>query len=251
MPDPKREDLSQDFAASRPEFIFGDDDDDDDNETAPIEECPVNDDDHDPSGGYELYALLGLAQDTKVSNADIRDAFRRLAETFHPDKYHPSRRRAAERHFKRIQYAYDTLTDPQKRVVYDLLGAEGLKREYSVGGSMRSAKGKEVGQKNLTPHEFRRWFIGEMKKRERRELESLIESRVCTYCITNLASWQINDFNHSRPVADICRPASHSESMPYHLSPPDLVSVIMRFAFRRFDLPASSFVHLSEYHYLS
>lgn len=57
------------------------------------------------------YEVLGLTQD---ANADeIKKAYRRLVVTTHPDKVV-----GKEEEFKRIQEAYDTLSDPEKRQAY-------------------------------------------------------------------------------------------------------------------------------------
>ncbi|KAF4223882.1 hypothetical protein CNMCM6457_010141 [Aspergillus fumigatiaffinis] len=77
-----------------------------------------------PAEEEDYYALLGLRRTPAPSDAEIRSAYRNLTLSFHPDKQPAELREAAERHFARIQEAYETLLDPKKRVVYDLLGAE-------------------------------------------------------------------------------------------------------------------------------
>lgn len=76
--------------------------------------------------------------------------------------------------------------DPQKRAVYDLLGVEGVRKEWGVGGVMREveAEGKregegEVGVRAMGGEEFKRWFLGRMRERERRVVDSLVRCRVC------------------------------------------------------------------------
>ena len=67
---------------------------------------------------HDYYETLGLGK--KASAADIKKAYRRLARKHHPD-VNPNDRSAEER-FKRIQEAYDVLSDPKKRQVYDQFG---------------------------------------------------------------------------------------------------------------------------------
>jgi DnaJ family protein B protein 4 len=52
----------------------------------------------------------------------IKKAYRKLALKWHPDR-NPSNKEAAEKKFMEIAEAYDTLSDPEKRRNYDLLGS--------------------------------------------------------------------------------------------------------------------------------
>jgi molecular chaperone DnaJ len=71
----------------------------------------------------DYYEVLGVARD--ASREAIKDAFRRLAL-----KYHPDRNKApdAEARFKEIAEAYAVLTDPEKRGAYDAGGHAGTAR---------------------------------------------------------------------------------------------------------------------------
>lgn len=51
--------------------------------------------------------------------------YRKLALKWHPDK-NPDNKQQAEENFKEISEAYDVLSDPEKRQVYDRYGKEGL-----------------------------------------------------------------------------------------------------------------------------
>jgi molecular chaperone DnaJ len=70
----------------------------------------------------DLYEVLGVSSD--ATQEDIRKAYRKLARTHHPDVNHHDP--DAERRFKEINLAYQTLSDPAKRRQYDLYGGEGL-----------------------------------------------------------------------------------------------------------------------------
>lgn len=65
------------------------------------------------------YEVLGVRRD--ASQDEIKSAFRKLAAQHHPDK-NPDDPQAHER-FKKINAAYQILSDPQKRATYDRFGA--------------------------------------------------------------------------------------------------------------------------------
>uniref|UniRef100_A0A0E0LVH8 J domain-containing protein n=1 Tax=Oryza punctata TaxID=4537 RepID=A0A0E0LVH8_ORYPU len=71
-----------------------------------------------------LYAVLGVASD--CSDADLRTAYRKLAMKWHPDKCGAAGSsagggvEAAKVRFQKIQGAYAVLSDPNKRILYDV-----------------------------------------------------------------------------------------------------------------------------------
>ncbi|MBI5528310.1 MAG: J domain-containing protein [Deltaproteobacteria bacterium] len=64
------------------------------------------------------YATLGLSR--KAGPEELRRAYRRLAQRWHPDK-NPGNA-AAEDRFKELSEAYSVLSDPSRRAKYDLFG---------------------------------------------------------------------------------------------------------------------------------
>jgi molecular chaperone DnaJ len=70
----------------------------------------------------DLYEVLGVSRD--ATQEEIKKAFRRLAREHHPDLN--SDDPDAERRFKEVNLAYETLSDPAKRRQYDLFGGQGL-----------------------------------------------------------------------------------------------------------------------------
>ncbi|MBL8096143.1 MAG: J domain-containing protein [Anaerolineales bacterium] len=67
----------------------------------------------------DYYKILGVSK--SADEKEIKSAFRKLAQKYHPDK-NPGDK-AAEDKFKEINEAYEVLGDTQKRARYDQLGS--------------------------------------------------------------------------------------------------------------------------------
>jgi molecular chaperone DnaJ len=78
----------------------------------------------------DLYEVLGIKKD--ANDADIKKAYRRLAMEWHPDKHKGDK--TAEEKFKEINHAYQTLSDPQKKAMYDQFGESGSNFAGGQGG---------------------------------------------------------------------------------------------------------------------
>lgn len=68
----------------------------------------------------DYYEILGITKN--ASNEEIKKAYRKLAQKYHPDK---GGGKEAEEKFKEINQAYQTLSDPGKRSTYDQFGEAG------------------------------------------------------------------------------------------------------------------------------
>jgi molecular chaperone DnaJ len=79
----------------------------------------------------DYYEILGV--DREVSDAELKKAYRRLALKYHPDR-NKDDTEAGER-FKEAAEAYEVLSDPEKRRIYDQFGHDGLRgRGFQTGG---------------------------------------------------------------------------------------------------------------------
>jgi len=71
----------------------------------------------------DYYKILGVDRNTQPE--EIKKSYRRLALKYHPDK-NPGNKEAEDK-FKEAAEAYEVLSDPEKRQIYDRYGHEGLR----------------------------------------------------------------------------------------------------------------------------
>lgn len=81
----------------------------------------------------DYYESLGVSRN--ASGDEIQKAYRKLAKKFHPDI---NKEKSAQDKFKKINEAYEVLKDPEKRKLYDELGAN-----WQAGQDFRPPPGFE------------------------------------------------------------------------------------------------------------
>src|SRR5215813_14357197 len=89
---------------------------------------------------HDYYETLSVPR--KADADEIRKAYRKLARKYHPD-LNPGDKSAEER-FKNVQEAYDILSDPKKRQMYDQFGFYS-ENGYPGAGSGPGAGGPQPG----------------------------------------------------------------------------------------------------------
>lgn len=103
----------------------------------------------------EFYQVLGVEKD--ATPAQIKKAYRKLALKNHPDKG------GDPELFKTMTVAYEVLSDPEKRELYDKYGKEGLEQgggggdasdifsQFFGGGGGRRPRGPQKGEDLMHP----------------------------------------------------------------------------------------------------
>lgn len=98
---------------------------------------------------------------------EINAAYRTLSRTYHPDKHvNVEHKQKAELLFNRTKRAYEVLSDPHKRAIYDSLGVKGLATE-----------GWEIVHRTKTPQEIREEYERLAREREERRLQQRTNPR--------------------------------------------------------------------------
>lgn len=118
---------------------------------AALEEDEIDNDDY--------YSLLNVRRE--ATQEELKASYRRLCMLYHPDKHRdPELKRQAEQLFNLVHQAYEVLSDPQSRAIYDIYGKRGL-----------SVEGWEVVERKRTPSEIREEFERLQREREERRLQ--------------------------------------------------------------------------------
>jgi DnaJ-class molecular chaperone len=106
----------------------------------------------------DLYEVLGVARGS--SEEEIRKSYRKLARKYHPD-VNPNDKQAEER-FKEISFAYDILSDPEKRKLYDEFGTAGLAEGFDPGRARAYRQWSEGTRRSPFSQTFSEGDLGDL-----------------------------------------------------------------------------------------
>jgi DnaJ family protein C protein 11 len=164
--------------------------------------------DFDYPDEIDYYSVLGLSRNPPPADSQLRSAYHNLTLSFHPDKQPTHLVETSKAQFERVQEAYEVLSDPKKRIVYDLEGAAAVRREWGSQGLMsrRTAgddSNRQLGHRAMAPEEFKQWFIKKMKAKERKMINELVSARVCSlpsFALGFFVVWQVISNKYSNKV---------------------------------------------------
>lgn len=115
--------------------------------------------DEDEIDNDDYYSLLNVRRE--ATQDELKQSYRRLCMLYHPDKHRdPELKRQAEQLFNLVHQAYEVLSDPQSRAIYDIYGKRGL-----------DVDGWEVVERKRTPAEIREEYERLQREREERRLQ--------------------------------------------------------------------------------
>ncbi|GAB4851880.1 hypothetical protein Ancab_031279 [Ancistrocladus abbreviatus] len=90
----------------------------------------VNDGFVKPVSEMTFYELLGIPENVTLS--EIKQAYKQLARKYHPDVSPQDQIEENTQKFIRVQEAYETLSDPNRRALYDVDMARGVHFAFST-----------------------------------------------------------------------------------------------------------------------
>ncbi|WP_300603879.1 DnaJ domain-containing protein [Niabella sp.] len=116
----------------------------------------------------DYYSILGVTE--KATPEELRGSYRRLAKRYHPDK-NPGNPEA-EAHFKRINEAYEILSDRQSRDIYD---------HYRTGHQTETPPQEPVGASEATgyhnPHKETKTRTYTVTREKRIYIRGIMEAK--------------------------------------------------------------------------
>lgn len=132
----------------------------------------------------DYYTTLGL--NYGASHDQIISAYRNLARQYHPDK-NINNKTEAEEKFKKLKTAYEVLSNPNKRIIYNQYGVEGLKYQDWA-----------LEHKKLDPQELQDQF----EKLQRKIIENLISTEAKPWSSFTLCLDASSSFSGNRSSND-------------------------------------------------
>ena len=136
---------------------------------------------------FDYYEILLLPKN--CSQEDIAESYRRLSLKYHPKVCSPENSAQSEYHFQKLCEAYEVLSDPMKKEIYDIYGHEGLKngiidkKGKIKTGYIYSGNGHEIFEKFMgtdnpftLKDEYEKGFFDEAKEENKNLNEDKVQN---------------------------------------------------------------------------
>ena len=136
---------------------------------------------------FDYYEILSLPH--ICSQEDIAESYRRLSLKYHPKVCSPENSAQSEYHFQKLCEAYEVLSDPMKKEIYDIYGHEGLKngiidkKGKIKAGYIYSGNGHEIFEKFMgtdnpftLKDEYEKGFFDEAKEENKKLNEDKVQN---------------------------------------------------------------------------
>ena len=126
----------------------------------------------------DYYQILELPR--SCSQEEISESYRTLSLKYHPKIAKPENSATYEYYFQKLAEAYEVLSDPKKKEIFDIYGKEGLKNgimknDKKIEGYRYLGNGHEIFEKFMgTANPFTLIRENEKKSREIREKENIV-----------------------------------------------------------------------------
>lgn len=105
----------------------------------------------------DYYQILGVSRN--ATPEEIKKAYRKLAQKYHPDKA-KGNKKEAETQFKKISEAYAVLSNPEKRREYDEFGSQAFRAKFSQEDIFRGFDFSDIFDVGISEGIFSRLFGG-------------------------------------------------------------------------------------------
>ncbi len=105
----------------------------------------------------DYYQILGVSR--TATPEEVKKAYRKLAQKYHPDKA-KGNKKEAEAQFKKISEAYAVLSNPDKRKEYDEFGSQAFRSKFSQEDIFRGFDFNDIFDIGISEGIFSRLFGG-------------------------------------------------------------------------------------------
>ncbi|KAF2286733.1 hypothetical protein GH714_026545 [Hevea brasiliensis] len=141
------------------------------NRTSPIRASSATAVDNVYVNTQSFYDLLGTSESGTLS--EIKKAYKQLARKYHPDVSPPGCTEEHTKMFIQVQQAYETLSDPKSRALYDRNMAGGLDLHMIFSNTKRSRSNEGLDARDDWEQRWQSQLAELIRKSNAKDLESI------------------------------------------------------------------------------